>query len=121
MSVRGLRQIEARMRAALQEVVGISEQSIADSAFDLLSRAVELAPIDTSDLRGSGKVDFDRTVANRFTALVSFNTPYARIQHETLWFKHPNGGQAKYLQQPYEENIDKYIQHMKDSVRRELR
>lgn len=31
---------------------------------------------------------------------VEFTAPYAIYQHENLEYKHPNGGQAKYLEQP---------------------
>jgi hypothetical protein len=34
------------------------------------------------------------------TVSVVYTAPYARIQHEDMTFNHPNGGQAKYLEQP---------------------
>lgn len=34
------------------------------------------------------------------TVSVVYTAPYARIQHEDLTFNHPNGGQAKYLEEP---------------------
>lgn len=34
------------------------------------------------------------------TVRVVYEAPYARIQHEDMTFNHPNGGQAKYLEQP---------------------
>ena len=33
-------------------------------------------------------------------AAVSFDTPYAVVQHENLTFHHPGGRQAKYLETP---------------------
>lgn len=117
MAIRGIREVEARMEAALREIVDASHESIREVAFDLLGRAIELAPIDTSDLRGSGKVTFQE-IGQKLVADVSFNTPYAVIQHETLWYNHPNGGQAKYLEQPFQQNAERYIQHIRDSVRR---
>lgn len=35
---------------------------------------------------------------------VSFTAPYAIYVHEDMQAQHPNGGQAKYLQQPLREN-----------------
>jgi hypothetical protein len=34
------------------------------------------------------------------TVRVVYEAPYARIQHEDMTLNHPNGGQAKYLEQP---------------------
>lgn len=35
--------------------------------------------------------------------VVGFSAPYAVYQHEVLWYNHPRGGQAKYLEQPANE------------------
>jgi len=34
------------------------------------------------------------------TVSVVYSAPYARYQHENLELNHPNGGQAKYLEEP---------------------
>lgn len=36
-------------------------------------------------------------------AAVSYNTPYAVVQHERLDFHHPKGGEAKYLEKAFRE------------------
>lgn len=36
----------------------------------------------------------------RISGKVSYNTPYAAKIHEDTTLNHPNGGQAKYLEQP---------------------
>jgi len=118
MSVRGLREVMTRMNEALNRIEGASVDSLRECSWDLLGRSVELAPIDTSDLRGSGKVTFEED-GNKTVALVSFNTPYAVRQHEELTYRHPNGGQAKYLEQPFQQNAERYVQHIANSVRRE--
>lgn len=33
-------------------------------------------------------------------AVISFNTPYAAVQHERTDYEHPRGGNAKYLEGP---------------------
>ena len=38
--------------------------------------------------------------ASKVKATVVVNQPYAQDQHETLYYKHPRGGQAKYLETP---------------------
>jgi hypothetical protein len=139
MTLRGLREVEARLNNALRDIEGVTKSAFMDVVLDLTGEAVRRAPVLDGDLRGSGKAEINSVViamgtkegtiettgempeAVRYEATVSFGTPYARYQHEGLDFKHPQGGQAKYLQQPFEEKVDRYIQHMRDSVRRETR
>ncbi len=41
---------------------------------------------------------------------------YARAQHERMDYKHPNGGQAKYLSGPLLENHRDYFRRLADNV-----
>ena len=38
------------------------------------------------------------TTDGQGTAAVSYNTPYACRQHEEIGWRHPGGGEAKYLE-----------------------
>lgn len=78
---------------------------------DLGAKARQLAPVDTGDLRGS---EFDE--AEGLEGTVGFTSPYALKQHEELAYNHPRGGQAKYLEQPYQENVDRYIKDIGGAV-----
>lgn len=79
-------------------------EAIRDGAEAILTEAIDETPIDTGTLRRSGTV----TEAPREAAVyVSFNTPYARRQHEDLTLKHPRGGKAKYLEDPFKRNAEK--------------
>ena len=83
---------------------------------DLTRRSKQLAPLDTGDLRGSGEGDV-REVSGEIIGTVSFNKPYAMKQHEDMQFIHPTGGQAKYLEQPLNENRDRYKDFIKNKIR----
>jgi hypothetical protein len=52
----------------------------------------------------------DRTAGPRLKSTVMVNQPYAQDQHETLYYKHPRGGQAKFLETPLFANHPKWIQ-----------
>lgn len=88
----------------------------------VLTEAIDLTPVDTGTLRRSGtvtvgelppfeqvhesaksgsKVKFTEPLSETTAVYVSFNTPYAKYQHEET-LNHPRGGQAKYLEQPFE-------------------
>lgn len=48
---------------------------------------------------------------------VEVNQVYARYQHEGLDFKHPQGGQAKYLEEPLYSNSGDYMRRLaKDTL-----
>lgn len=79
-------------------------QALHDGAEAILTEAIDEAPIDTGTLRRSGAVT-DTPSEN--AVYVSFNTPYARRQHEDLTLNHPRGGKAKYLEDPFKRNAGK--------------
>ena len=47
---------------------------------------------------------------------VVVDQPYALVQHERTDFSHPNGGEAKYLENPLKEKYDRYVRGLADDV-----
>lgn len=71
----------------------------------LIKRIMErYIPIDTGDLMRSGHVKrhggLYPSVEFGFGNSSDGTDKYAVVQHENTWFRHPAGGQAKYLIQP---------------------
>lgn len=62
----------------------------------VLDEAVDLVPKDSGHLAATGRIKRNRGGVN--TVAITFDGPYARWIHEHLWFRHPKGGQAKYLE-----------------------
>jgi hypothetical protein len=95
--------------------------SLNDSLVDLKAKTYPLVPIDTTDLRESGRIvtqnTFDTFVSELFYSATNKGYNYSVIQHETLWFNHPRGGQAKYLEQPFKENEKTYMGNIEKAVR----
>ena len=107
-------------------------------AADLQGKAQRLAPVEFGDLRGSafavvGKSDVSVNTeadtdpgtprlaipgAGKLGAVIGFSEPYALAQHEEVEYRHPKGGQAKYLEQPYKENVDKYVKELSEAIRK---
>lgn len=88
----------------------------------LLGKSNAKAPVDTTDLRQSGSTH-QATLGNP-SAQVSYNTPYAVIQHERTDFHHPTdhnpGAQAKYLETPLVEDRDELTGIIAEQIRRSL-
>jgi hypothetical protein len=128
--IKGLEGIAQALKDIPDKARVAAAKSLNDSGFDLEGKAINLAPIDTGALRKSGMVN-EATPQNLLVqvgvgyegspALVEGHASpamYALRQHEELTWKHPNGGQAKFLEQPFKENINKYVDDLADAVRK---
>lgn len=81
----------------LAALSGATMEGLELAAGHLLQVSSELAPHEEGDLARSGEVSKDETTS---TVAVSFDRPYAVRQHEELTWKHDEGKQAKYLEEP---------------------
>ena len=110
----------------------------------ILTEAIDETPIDTGTLRRSGTVTvgklpdsariyeaaesgnemkdaFPENIGKEKAVYISFNTPYARRQHEELDYEHPRGGKAKYLETPFNANKKKVIKYAERKIKEALR
>ena len=78
---------------------------------DLKGKSQRLAPVDTGDLRGSAY-----SVQAGMGLEVGFTEPYAIKQHEEVGYRHPKGGEAKFLETPFKANVNKYINAVKAAI-----
>jgi len=74
-----------------------SAEGLFKGAEHILESSRRLVPIEEGTLERSGVSSVD---AGALRAAVSYDTPYAVIQHEAMNFRHDSGRQAKYLEQP---------------------
>jgi hypothetical protein len=103
--------LEARVNAAMPEAVHAGGEVI-------LAGAVAKVPVESGHLVGTGKVDDSRGGDN--TVAVTFDGPYARYIHEHLDFKHPHGGQAKYLELAMIEHKDEALGEVADRIKQAM-
>lgn len=91
------------------QVAAKAKDGMLEACEVLLAHAVDQTPWVEHHLRNSGTTDV-ASQGETVTGVVSFNTPYARIQHEALDFHHPNGGNAKFLERPANQFGDELLQ-----------
>jgi len=118
----------AKDKWRIKEAVKIAEEAglkaLRTGAEAILTEAIDETPVDTGTLRRSGTVTvgalpngeqvyeaaasgsdmkdaFPGPEGKEKAVYISFNTPYARRQHEELDYNHPRGGKAKYLEDPF--------------------
>lgn len=75
------------------EIHAAAGAAVDDALEHLLTEANKTVPLDESTLQRSGTVSREGT-----KGAVSYDTPYAVVQHESLELKHPGGRRAKWLE-----------------------
>ena len=132
----------------IKEAVKIAEEAglkaLRTGAEAILTEAIDETPIDTGTLRRSGTVTvgklpdsariyeaaeagnemkdaFPEKIGKEKAVYISFNTPYARRQHEELGYEHPRGGKAKYLEDPFNLLKQKVIKMAELRIKKALR
>lgn len=68
-------------------------------AVDVLAEAKRQVPFEEGTLSRSATRE-THWIGDRCVSTISFNTPYAAVQHERVDFEHPRRGKAKYLEDP---------------------
>jgi hypothetical protein len=84
----------------------------------LLEVSQKIVPLDEKVLQDSGTPSVDE---DQRRAAVSYDTPYAVIQHEDQTFQHAPGRTAKYLERPMNSERDAILGLIADEVRQVLR
>lgn len=88
------------------------EDGVDDATEMLLAAARVIVPYDEGPLSESGKASRDG-----LTGVVSFNQPYAVIQHENLRYRHAPGRTAKYLENPLNALGDQMVARIAERLR----
>lgn len=120
---RNINAIRTNIKNMKKEIKQKTIEAFEDVVLDLGIKASERAPVDTTRLRKS--VDPEVSIkGSKIRATVTFSAKdpksgydYALKQHEDMSFKHPKGGEAKYLERPMNENREKYKKHIADKIK----
>ena len=109
----GMPELKRFFEKAPEEIKQAIHNELKVVAADLQGKAQKLTPVDTGDLQGSAYSEVEN-----LEGTVGFTEIYALRQHEEMDYNHPKGGQAKYLEQPYKENMQKYIDDIANAIKR---
>lgn len=137
-----------RNRWRIKEAVRVARKAGIDAfregAEGILTESIDETPIESGTLRRSGTVTvgglpdggkvfeaaeaggeqrdaFKKELGKEKAIYISFNTPYARRQHEELDWEHPIGGKAKYLEDPFNRLKRKVIRRAEQRIKKALR
>lgn len=84
----------------------------------VLNESNDRVPLDEATLQRSGTVNVDEKTLE---ANITYDTPYAKRQHEDLTLVHPNGRRAKFLESAWRESQHLAPQIIGNQIRRALR
>lgn len=85
----------SRLRV-MREKAGHMQDDLAKGAKVILRESDVLVPKESGDLAATGHINRDRGGKN--TVAIKYSSVYAHYIHEHMFFKHPHGGQAKFLE-----------------------
>jgi hypothetical protein len=100
-------ELDARVDAAIPDALAMGAEHIGE-------KSAPLVPLEEGTLLRSWAVDVDGD-----TVEMSYDTPYARYQHEVLSLRHPHG-QAKFLEQPLLTDGPRAVEIVGEQIRRAL-
>ena len=110
--------IEARVKLATEDMRRAAVKGLEDAAEHVLGVSNQRVPIEEATLERSGRASVD---ASTLQAAVSYDTPYAVVQHEDMTLQHDPGRSAKFLETALNQEAGAVQQIIADRIRRETR
>ncbi|MGY0023756.1 hypothetical protein ACVHNB_32905 [Streptomyces sp. YJ-C3] len=104
--------------AVTRETRAAASRGLYLGAEHVLGKSNERVPLDEGTLQHSGTASVDEAA---LTAAVSYDGPYAVVQHERLDFRHAPGREAKFLENALNSSRDEVMALVAAEVRRALR
>lgn len=116
--IKGLNELNAKLSELAKIAPDTTKRELTDIALDLAGKSSEAAPIEFGDLRGDlanprKEGDFEWKVGSDLV--------YCAVQHEHTEFNHPRGGGAKFLEKPFNANVNEYINAIGEAIMKELK
>lgn len=114
----GFKEVYQKLGLLEEEIDKAALKGVKKLAEVILGESQQLVPVDTGLLKDSGLVSTDKK--NQIVT-IAYNTPYARKQHEDTTLNHPKGGQAKYLERPFNEKSGELETYVGEAINKVLR
>ena len=102
--------LEWHGEAMTAEIEQAARFGLLEAASDLQQESSDEAPVENGDLKGDAKPD--KRDLDKLIIYVAYSLPYALRQHEEIGYNHPMGGKAKFLEDPFRRNAQKYVNHI---------
>ena len=111
--ITGVDELKKNLSQLQAKSTDASAKALRKITLDLKGKSQRLAPVKIGDLRRSAFSE-----SNHLEGTVGFEQVYATYQHEHTEFVHPKGGEAKYLEKPYQASIQMYINMISNEIKK---
>ncbi len=120
-NVKGFRELEQELKKMTPRAVKALGAGVYALGNKIITNSKRRVPVDLGVLRGSGYATLPET--KRLTAIVELGyggpaKDYAIVQHENLHFQHPEGGEAKYLENAVNEETSSAVRVVSEHAAR---
>ena len=109
--------ITSRIPFVSQTILRAAKDAAKGSMTEVMERSKQIVPLDETPLMRSATL----TITGDTEYIVHYGSNesagYAVEQHETLWYRHLPGRQAKYLEQPFREGTETIIKNIENAVK----
>lgn len=96
---------------------GAAARGLGLAAEHVLGESNKNVPHEEGTLENTGSASLDE---RELQAAVSYNTPYAAVQHEDMTLRHDNGRTAKYLENAMNAETDAVREIIAKAIKKEL-
>lgn len=114
----GLKYVSQDLRRELEEKHTLLVKVLEEEALYIERRAKEIVPVDSGKLRDSINVRVSRSprypglIATASAVNIKTGYNYALIQHENPDYHHDAPGQYHYIEEPYEEAVERIMEKL---------
>ena len=125
---KGLRELDINLKKALEVIVSSVGDEAVDIALEIMAESEDEVPVATGTLQSSTFVEQleDGTVLFGYGVFNDLTNPktglkaseYMIIVHEDLTMNHPNGGKAKFFEDPVFRALARIDKRLADAARR---
>lgn len=105
-----LERVARRLNEVLEGLKGTSVEAMQQSLNLIEEKSNDIVPVATGELRDSSFTDVDTTAEGDVIGTVGYTAKHAAFVHELVDHKHPNGGEAKFLEKAAIESEDEVLQ-----------
>lgn len=120
--ITGQKQVQKNLKAAQKRWEKALAGAIYLEGNNIMGISKRLVPVDTGTLRASGYVTNPQQQGSKTVVEMGFgggfSGKYAASVHERLDVNHPEGGQAKFLEQPVRERESQVVGNVKTLAQR---
>lgn len=116
-----IKQLRDELGRFAKRVEDVPGEVLLEEAARIKEEAIMQVPVKTGTLQSSIDVSVTgfklRKTLTATASAVSRGYDYAEIQHENLDFNHPNGGKAKYIEDPFNAGVQRIVSRLESELK----